>query len=305
MKFGVRIPHSGPWASQSLIRDFSQAAEGLGYDSAWTVDHVAPGKRISTPYTLGPQPIQPPDGQLAERMRPLFECLTTMAYVAGVTERVHIGTAVMVLPLRNPVYNARQLATLDALSGGRLILGVGAGWLRDEAEAMQIPWEHRGARTEEHIDVLRTLWTARDPFVSFKGRFYSFEEIDPPHPANAVLPILIGGHSDVAKERAARIGDGWISMDLPADVQAQGVADVRKAAARHGRDPDSLLFFATIRLRRDDGGKLAVKETAERIRGHLQCGTQHIVLFDDAANPYMIETMRTAAEELLPQFRDS
>lgn len=135
-----------------------------------------------------------------------------LAWVAGLTSTIGLGTSVSALPLRNPVLNARQLATLDACSTGRLVYGVGIGWLREEATAMGMPWDQRAARCEEHLAVLRTLWCSPEPYVEFHGKFFDFAPMDPrPHPAQRPIPILIGGHSTAALVRAVRIGHGWIS----------------------------------------------------------------------------------------------
>ena len=197
-----------------------------------------------------------------------------------------------------------KLATLDVLSGGRLLVGAGAGWLREEAEALQMPWDHRGARLEEHIAVLRTLWEAKEPYVSYHGEFYRFEEIDPePRPVQRPLPILIGGHSARARERAGRIGDGWMAATLPLDVQRQWAAEVREVASRHGRDPDKLLIVGYLRLSRGGGGALSHAELCQRIREHQEAGTRHLVVrFESPTTKARIEEMRQFTKDVLPEF---
>ena len=133
-----------------------------------------------------------------------------------------LGTSVAVLPIRNAVANARQLSTLDVYSGGRVLYGVGVGWLREEAEAMSMPWDRRGKRSEEHIALLRALWCADGDLVEFHGEFHDIPPMDPePRPVQRPIPILIGGHSDVALERAGRIGDGWIAAQMSPSVVAE------------------------------------------------------------------------------------
>lgn len=300
MEFGIHLPHTGRGASPEAIRAVCQVAEGLGFDGLWTVDHLALPRRTSSLYTLTREPMAMPEGRLAQMLNPMYECLTTLTYAAALTKRVKLGTSVLVLPIRNPVANARQLATLDVLSGGRLLLGVGAAWLKEEAEAMHMPWDRRGARTEEHMALLRTLWTATEPYVSFQGRFYSFQEISPePRPAQPCIPLLIGGHSEAAKARAGRVGDGWISTGLPPEVQASSIAQIKEIAAQHGRDPQRLIFVGSIRLR---PGSPA--EAAERIRAYQGTGTHHLILWPEVSSPgELMEAMQWLAKEVLPEFR--
>jgi probable F420-dependent oxidoreductase len=306
MQFGLSIPHTGPGASPEAVRDISQAAEELGYDSLWVGDHVALPRRTASLYDLGARPTPIPEGDFKRRLRPFYDGLTALTYVAGATQRIRLGTAVLVLPLYNPIVNARRLATLDVLSDGRLLVGVGAGWLREEAEALGMPWDHRGARSEEHIAVLRALWTAEAPYVSFAGRFYRFEEIAPePRPVQRPLPILIGGHSPRARERAGRLGDGWLGATLPPEVQARWVAEIRQVAERHGRDSGRLLFVGYLRLSRSgDGSALSPAELVERIRAYRAAGTGHLIVrFEGDSPAARIAAMRRFAEEVLPESR--
>ena len=178
-------------------------ADRLGFDDVWIGEHFS------------------------SMTEPITSPLMFMAKAIPLTERVRLCTGVLVLPLRNPLYNARQLATIDALAGGRVDLGIGVGWLKEEADALQMPWAERGARTDEHIQVMRTLWQSDAEYVGFKGRFYQFDEIDPrPHPQQRPIPIYIGGHSPAAKARAGRIGDGWITTLLDPVGAAYGTAMV-------------------------------------------------------------------------------
>ena len=180
-------------------------------------------------------------------LSPNYEMMTTLTWIAGFTERIKLGTAVAVLPIRNAVQNARILATLDVYSGGRVLYGVGVGWLREEAEAMGMPWDRRGARSEEHIALLRTLWCAEGDLVEFHGEFHDLPPMDPePRPVQRPIPILVGGHSDIALERAGRIGDGWIAAQMSPERVAEHWPKVQAAAERAGRDPAALLLFTSI-----------------------------------------------------------
>lgn len=193
MKFGVQLPHFGPLASGEGTLALARRAEALGYDSVWVGDHI----------------VYPPP--LAERFGgEFYEAVTTLSFVAAQTSRIAVGTAVLVLPYRHPLVLAKQLATLDALSGGRLIVGVGAGWLEEEYRALGAPFAERGAATDEYLKAMRTLWTAERP--RFAGKFVTFPEVlFAPRP-RATLRVWVGGNSPRALRRAAELGDGWLPI---------------------------------------------------------------------------------------------
>ena len=248
MEIGVRIPHTGERASPELVRQWCMAADRLGFDSLWGVDHVVMPQRVESQYVLPREPVTIADDAVSGLLAPNFELVTTLAFVAGITSRITLACAVEVLPIRNAVLNARQLATIDQYSDGRLLCGVGVGWLKEEADAMNMPWDRRGARSDEHIALLRALWTAPGPHVEFHGEFWDIPPMDPePKPVQQPIPILIGGHSDVAMERAARIGDGWIAGDLSTDRLAGLLPTLAAAAERHGREPSSIPVYCGAR----------------------------------------------------------
>lgn len=282
MEIGLVLPHTGPTASPLFIRDFAQAAEGSGVDRLWAVDHLVLPQHASSPYVLGRTPTRVADGWLSENLAPNYEMLTTLTWVAGHTTSIGLGTSVAVLPIRNPVLNARQLATLDALSGGRLHYGVGIGWLREEATAMDMPWDHRGARSEEHIEVLRTLWCSTDPYVEFHGRFYDFAPMDPrPTPAQRPIPVLVGGHSTAALDRAVRIGDGWISAPTSIDRLSGLLDSLRRVADKHSRSYDRILKVAATTF--DPGPTFA-----ETISTYSDLGVDHLQVVLADAEPHLM-----------------
>jgi len=244
VEVGLRIPHTGARASPAFVREWCTTAEDAGFDSLWGVDHVVMPHRIESKYVLPRKPATLADGAVADLLSPNFELMTTMAFAAAVTSRIKLGTAVAVLPIRNAVLNARQLATVDRYSGGRLLYGVGVGWMKEEAEAMNMPWDRRGARSDEHIALLRALWTAPGDHVEFHGEFWDIPPMDPePRPVQQPIPILIGGHSEVAIERAARLGDGWIAADISPDRLREMLPLLKAAADRHGRDVASIPVY--------------------------------------------------------------
>lgn len=321
MEFGLAIPHTGKLASAEYVRDFCQTADELGYEGLWTVDHPAIPPHSDSEYTLGVKPRTMPDGSVSDLLVPNYEMTSTMLFAAGITRRAKLGSSVAVLPLRNPVLNARMLATLDVYSGGRLVYGVGVGWLREEALAMQMPWDQRGARSEEHIAVLRRLWTARGDTVDFEGKFYRFPAIHPdPRPVQKPCPpIVIGGHSDVALRRAARIGDGWSAAPMPPERLA-GLADtLRKYVADEGRDPAEVPIYANagIAITAEPGadawkftapnGAVSVREAdllVERLREFERIGVHHLRVGPFAPDPAeQLEIVQQLAEQILPALR--
>jgi probable F420-dependent oxidoreductase len=162
--------------------------------------------------------------------------LLWLAFMAAATERLRLATGILILPQRNPVVLAKEVATLDHLSGGRVDLGVGVGWLKEEFAALGVPWERRGARTDEHIAVMRALWDG--DHVDFHGDFFDFDDVSSnPKPANGRVPIHIGGHSRAAAERAGRLGDGF----FPGTGDIGELVDImRQTAADNGRDPEAI-----------------------------------------------------------------
>lgn len=241
MQIGITIPHIGKHASPRFVIDFCRAAEAAGFDSLWTADHVVVPAHFDSKYVLQAQPRQYRFADLQSTMGLNLEMNTTLAVAAAVTERVRLCTGIAVLPLRNPVLNARQIATIDLYSGGRVLYGVGVGWLREEAEAMGMPWDRRGHRVDEQIALLRTIWTATGETVEFEGEFYQVPPMAPdPRPVQRPVPILVGGHSDAALHRAARLGDGWIAAGMGPERLRAAMDRLRIACAGVGRDPGDL-----------------------------------------------------------------
>jgi len=321
VEFGLGIPHTGKLASPEYVRDFCQAADELGYEGLWAVDHVAIPPHSDSEYTLGAKLRAMPDGAVSDLLAPNYEMTSTMLFVAGITRRAKLGSSVAVLPLRNPVLNARMLATLDVYSGGRLVYGVGVGWLREEALAMQMPWDQRGARSEEHIALLRRIWTAEGDTVDFEGKFYRFPAIHPdPRPVQKPCPpIVIGGHSDVALRRAAHIGDGWTAAPMPPERLAGLVHTLRGYLVAENRDPAAFPIYANagIAITARAGvsawkftapnGAVSVRDAdvlVERLREFERIGVHHLRIDPVAPEPAgRLEILQQLAEEILPALR--
>ena len=299
MQFGLKIPHTGREASPQWVRDFSVAAETAGWDSLWAVDHMVMPHHTDSLYTLGRKPADIGDDAVSGLLSPNYEMMTTLTWVAGFTERVKLGTSVAVLPIRNAVANARHLSTLDVYSGGRVLYGVGVGWLREEAEAMGMPWDRRGKRSEEHIALLRALWCAEGDLVEFHGEFHELPPMDPePRPVQRPIPILIGGHSDIALERAGRIGDGWIAAQMSPERVAEHWPKVQKAAERNGRDPASLQLVTSVSGRSELPLGDLLAQYGDLGVGHVQLG------LDAPTQEETLDRIRDVAENVLPGLRD-
>lgn len=238
MKFGLWFCNTGHYVEPKEAVALAQAAEGAGFESLWTVEHtiVPAGYASAYPYDAsGKMPGGRDDF-------PLPDPLIWMAFVAAATTRINLATGILILPQHNPVLAAKQIATLDHLSRGRVMLGVGVGWLREEFAALGVPFEERGARTDEYIAAMRELWSAEKP--TFKGRFVEFKDAYcRPQPVNKIVPIIVGGHSDAAARRAGRLGDGF----FPASREfAPLIATARNAADEAGRDPEKLEITVSI-----------------------------------------------------------
>jgi probable F420-dependent oxidoreductase len=314
MRFGFPIPTRGDLGTLDTLRRLGQAADRLQYDSVWITDHVVIPKATTSKYPYSP------DGSFdLGAAQHYLDALTVMSYLAAVTERVAIGSSVLILPYRNPMLVAKMVATLDVLSQGRAILAVGVGWMREEFAALNLTtFEERGAVTDEYIRILRELWTQEWP--SFRGRFYTFDAVrfypkpvQKPHP-----PIWIGGHTKAAIRRAALLGDGWhpIGLRPPAGLYpeefAKAVASLRDQAVAAGRDPKTIALSFRAPLRFTDGGTPGSRtpfigsrdQIVEDIRTYQRLGVSHLVF--DVAGPSVeaiLEQLQRFAEEVRPAVR--
>jgi probable F420-dependent oxidoreductase len=237
MDFGLHLPASSANVkAQELVR-FAQQAEQLGFYCLTVADHVIVPKNISIPYPYTVDGKYPGTGYH-------LETLTTMSFLAGATQRIRFATSVMIAPYRNPIITAKMLASLDVLSNGRVIVGLGVGWMKEEFDNLGTPaFAERGRVTDEYIRAFRELWTSDNP--TFKGQFCNFSNIVflPKPIQKPTIPIWIGGHSKQAIRRAARLGDGWhpiggvptIPLE-PEDVR-KDLALLAEYAQAAGRDP--------------------------------------------------------------------
>jgi probable F420-dependent oxidoreductase len=234
VKFGVMFTNIGPMAHAEGAVALAQAAEAGGFESIWTVEHtvVPAGYQSRYPYGPGGRMPGPEDSDFPDP-------LIWLAFVAAHTSTIRLGTGVLILPQRNPVVLAKEVATLDRLSGGRVELGVGVGWLEEEFAAVGVPFAGRGKRVDDQIGALRALWTQE--LSSHHGPFVSFDDVYcRPQPTQERLPIVIGGHSEAAAKRAGRLGDGFFPGKGDHERLAELIQLMRRTAEEHERDPDSI-----------------------------------------------------------------
>jgi probable F420-dependent oxidoreductase len=268
MQFGYHLPIWGPAATRESLISLARRVEALGFDSVWASDHVVIPTTIASRYpynATGRFPLPPTTNFL--------EPLTVLSLVAGVTERLRLGTTVLVLPHRHPVLAAKMLATLDHLAPGRVILGAGVGWMREEIELLGAPFEQRGAWTDEALRIMRACW--RDERVSFQGRFFSFPEVGfAPRPAAGTIPVWIGGHTPRAMRRVAELGDGWHAAFATPDVMRAGLATLREACAKAGRDPATLTHSVRMAI----SAKRPAAEVVDELKGLRDAGVSHVIV---------------------------
>jgi len=241
MRFGFGLPHAGAAANGPDIIRFAQRAEALGFESLWGGDHlVLPvGGTTQYPYTT--------DGSFSRPSTEGFlEPYTLLSYVAAATKTIRLGMTVIILPYRNPIVQAKMLACIDVLSGGRLTFGVGVGWLEKEFQVLQASYKDRGPVSDEYLEVIKALWTEEQP--EFHGKFYDFDGITmyPKPVQQPSIPIWVGGHSRRAIRRAIRYGDCWHPTRQSPDFVQQHLPYLRQECERLGRDPREL----TISLKR-------------------------------------------------------
>ena len=263
MKFGVVFPQTEIGADPAAIRDYVQSAEGAGYDYLLAFDHV-----------LGANPDRPGGWQGPYTYEHIFyEPLVLFSYLAAITEHLELTTGILILPQRQTVLVAKQAATLDLLSNGRLRLGIGVGWNQVEYGALSEDFHTRGRRQAEQVEVLRQLWTQR--LVKFEGQFHLIPDAGlHPLPVQRPIPIWFGGGSEAALRRMAKLGDGWITHSYPHDQLAAMLRTLRGYLAAEGRDPATFGVDYHILI----GDKTDVQLAAE-VESLRALGVTHICVY--------------------------
>jgi probable F420-dependent oxidoreductase len=301
MQFGLSLPHFQRLASPEAIQRVAQSAERLGYDGIWVSDHIViPASAV-------------------DRFGSVFyEPLTVLGFAAACTSRIGLGTTVIILPYRNPVVTAKVLSTLDVLSAGRVTAGMAVGWTEDEFKALGVPFQERGALSDEYIAAFKALWTQETP--TFHGQHVRFENIAfAPKPVQKPhIPIWIGGNSRRAIRRAVALGDGWHpTRPLPEDVKA-GLAYLREVCEQRRRDPQSLTIAVREPLKfyhdAEAGRRLrpclgSTQKIIDDIGRYQEAGVDSIVLDTFYSSPELehetldslLDTVERFAADVMPK----
>jgi probable F420-dependent oxidoreductase len=308
--FGCSMPSRGAMSSPDSLRSLAQRAEALAYDSIWVSDHIVLPRQVASfyPYAENGVATFTPD-------QPYYEPIATLNFLAGCTQRVRLGTHVLIIPYRNPVTTAKQLSTLDVLSGGRVILGAGVGWMEEEFQALGLDtYAKRGAVTDEYLQLYKELWTKE--FPEFQGEHFQIsgagfepKPVQKPH-----IPIWIGGHTGPAIRRAAKLADGWMPIGLrpPAILEpeemAAKIARLRTLTVRAGRPEDAVDVTFSTSVAFDDSPTQARRmmtgrpeQIASDLRQYQDLGVKNFIIGfagDEAA--VLQDNMEKFSRQVMP-----
>ena len=275
MKVGLFVPLGNGNANAEILRTLGREAEARGFESIWVAEHVVLFDDYDSQYPYAADGRFPAGGDAG-----LLEPLVALTYLAAVTDRVRLGTGICLVPQRNPVYTAKQVVDLDNLSGGRVDFGIGVGWLKEEFDVVAAPFDHRGARCDEYLAVMRALWT-EDP-SSFTGEHYDLREcrmypkpVQSPHP-----PIHVGGESNAALRRVAKHGQGWYSFNRKPEDLDEPLARLDDLLAAEGRSRADIELTVCPYLQPMDDGA---------VEGYRERGVDRLVMLCLAFTTEMLE----------------
>lgn len=281
MNLGFALPNIGPIATPDAVTQVAQRAEALGYADLWTVERVLYPVQPQVPYPVTP------DGMLPEPYKHVLDPVETLTFAAAKTTKIGLGMSVLDMPYYNPVMLARRLTTLDYLSNGRLRVGLGLGWSKDEMDAVGANMKERGARADEFIEVLKAIWTTNP--VEYRGKFYQVPKsyigpkpVQKPHP-----PIYLAAFAGPALKRLAMMADGWNPVAVPLEGMKQMFVSIQQMAKEAGRDPSSLKMIVRANLeisqRPLDEKRMIFTGTMEQIKEDVSACKRigaHEVFFD-------------------------
>jgi probable F420-dependent oxidoreductase len=290
MKFGLAFASSVGVDGEAAL-ELCRRAEAGGFESVWGGEHVILPTTIDStyPYTA--------DGKIpAEPDTPIPDPLIWLAFVAAAAPTLRLGTCILIVPQRNPLILAKEIATLDRLSGGRVELGIGVGWMREEFDALGVPWERRGARNDEYVAAMRALWAG--PHAEYHGEFVDFAPVTcSPRPVQPAIPVLVGGETSAALRRAARIADGYFPGEGDVHRLADLIASLHLAAEQQGRDPQEIEINAMFGMSAGDP-----IEHAEALR-NVGVGRVMLPAFL-FAGPGGLDRLSAFAERVIPAVSD-
>ena len=283
MKFGLFSTFMSPRADRVMIKDFAQRCEGMGIESLWMGEHVVLFDKTENPYPGakdGKIPVPTGGGML--------DTVATFGYLSGVTEKLRFGTGISLISQRNPIYTAKEFATLDWLSGGRIDFGIGVGWCKEEVLASGYTWPDRGARSDEFLALITALWTQET--TEFRGKHFDVApcRMDPKPLQTPHVPIFVGGHSKAALRRAAKYGNGWYGFQLNPAQTAPIIDELQDLLAQQGRADDP--FEIVITPSRAD---------AQSIEQFEQLGIKRLVLHLGSQKPAAIDTRLREIESMV------
>ncbi len=281
MQIGIFAPLANPYATPEYLKTLGTAVEERGFDSIWVAEHVVLFDEYGSKYPYaenGKIPVPPGSGML--------DPFASLSYLAACTSRVRLGTGICLVPQRNPVYTAKEAATVDWMSNGRFDMGIGVGWLAEEFEALGVPFERRGARCRAYIDVMRTLWC--DAVSEYDGEFYTLpptsqfpKPVQQPHP-----PIHFGGESDAALRRVADLGQGWYGFNLEPDQVAERMTRLETMLERRGRKRADVQVSVCPYM---------IAPSEELVRRYRDLGVDRVILVAAAMSP---DDLVSALDEL-------
>ena len=299
-QFGVTIPNNWGVDDPRQVLSLGPEAEQLGFDSIWVMDHLFNA------------------GYIRERLenKPYYHPMAMLSYMSATTSRVALGTSVLVLPYHNPVELAKYAATLDQMSGGRVTLGVGAGAMAEEFDALGIPMRQRGSLTNESIAIMKELWTNEAPEYHSSRWDFSNLRFSPKPVQQSHIPLWIGGSSSSALRRTARIGDGWHPTGLSPEDFALGRGEIAALATTAGRDPSTITMSARVEIEVHGGPSSQRTASRSRLPGddsgamragidaYLEAGVEHMVLALNSGDiPSLRRLMSIIADDVLPAYR--
>jgi len=285
MKLGVFATFMSPHATPAMIVDFAQRIEAVGVESLWMGEHVVLFDKMEFPYPGSK------DGRIpVPRGGGMLDTVSTFGFLAGATKTLRLGTGITLVPQRNPIYTAKEFATLDWLSGGRMDFGIGVGWCKEEVLACGYGWEDRGERCDEFLKTMIALWT--EPVASFKGKHVQLEacRMDPKPLQKPHLPILVGGHGARSLRRAAEFGSGWYGFALTPDQTRAALQGLDKALKDAGRSRRGFEIVITPQ-----------QATAETISAYADLGVDRLVVQLGSQKPEAIERRLPELESLVKQ----
>ncbi|MCB1647558.1 MAG: LLM class F420-dependent oxidoreductase [Pseudomonadales bacterium] len=283
MKIGLFSTFMSPLASPDMVRNFAIQAEAAGVDSLWLGEHVVLFHEMEFPYpgsADGRIPVPEGGG--------LLDTTATFGFLAACTTKLRLGTGISLVPQRNPVYTAKEMATLDWLTGGRMDFGIGVGWCKEELQACGYTWEDRGKRCDEFLDVIQGFWTQEE--VTYDGQFIRMNRARmDPKPVQPVLPTIVGGHSPVALRRAARYGQGWYGFNLSPKHVADMLPKIDAALTKAGRSRDGFEIVVTpfFKVSHDD------------VRAYKDMGVDRLILQLGSQKPDSISRKMDEVSELI------